>query len=114
MPKFLKDTMIELWQDEPSYQDSAGAWHGGGHMQVATLWCSFKGKAYTELYQTQGIWAEPVFEATIERPRKLKIRVGDHVRHDGEFYRVQQINDLTGRPRSDMKLVCQLDEQYRA
>ncbi len=113
MPKYQKTTKIELWRNEDRYQDNTGSWHAGRAVQLADLWCCFKGKDYSLLYQQTGVWAKPIFEVTITRPKHLKVRLGDHVRHDGDFYIVRQINDLTGQVGHDMKLVCELDADFR-
>ena len=112
MPKFPKTTKVELWRTSDSYQDSTGSWHKGRPAQIATWWACFRGKDYSLLYQTTGVWAKPTFEATITRPRFSVPKVGDHIRHDGEFYIVRAVDDLTGQVGHDMKLTCELDQEY--
>lgn len=114
MPKYHKTNRVELWRDTDSYQDDEGSWHHGRPTQVATLWGNFKGKDYSLLYQHTGIWAKPLFEVTVTRPKFSVPRLGDHIRHGGEFYIVREIDDLTGDAGRDMKLTCELDERYNA
>lgn len=113
MPKFHKTTKVELWRNSDSYQDSAGSWHAGRPTQIATWWACFKGKDYSLLYQNTGRWAKPLFEITIARPKFTKPKLGDHIRHEGKFYIVREINDLTGQVGHDMTLTCELDEDYK-
>lgn len=113
MPKYQKTTRIELWRTPDEWQDAAGAWHQERPTHVATYWACFKGRDYSLLYQNTGVWAKPMFEATLTRPRFTTIKVGDHIRLDGAFYIVRQINDLTGQIGHDMTLVCELDTEFR-
>ena len=80
---------------------------------MATFWANFKGTDYSLLYQQTGIWAKPTFDATLTRPKHNAPRIGDHIRHEGAFYIVRQVNDLTGQVGHDMRLTCELDEDYR-
>ena len=114
MPKYPKTTKVELWQDGKSWQDEAGAWHAGRPTQVADLWANVKGRDYSMLYQTQGVWAKPILDLTITRPKFTLPRIGDHIRHQGQFYKVTQINDLTAQVGHDMRITCELDEEYGA
>ena len=112
MPNYPKTTRVEYWRTTDSFQDLSGAWHQGRPMQVGTFWGNFKGKDYSLLYQTTGVWSKPVFEITITRPKHNAPKVGDHMRHDGAFYEIKQVNDLTGAVGADMRLICELDEYY--
>lgn len=112
MPKYHKTTKVELWRCDDSYQDVSGAWHEGRPRQIATFWACFKGRNYDLLYQSTGVWAKPTFDVTITRPKFTVPVLGDHIKWAGEFYVVRQINDLTGRPNSDMTLTVELDGDF--
>ena len=113
MPKYPKTTRIELWRTADDWQDVTGSWHRGRPTQVATYWANFKGTDYSLLYQSTGVWAKPTFDVTITRPKRTKIRLGDHIKHDGKFYVVKQINDLTGEVGRDMRLTCEHDAEFK-
>lgn len=111
MPRYLKDTKLEVWRDQEAWQDDAGAWHSGGSYLAGTVWGNFKGTDYSEFYALHARWEEPTFKATITRPI-FDVEIGDHVRYKGTFYQVKTIDDLTGKIGRDMKLTCQLDMHW--
>ena len=113
MPKYHKTTKVELWRTADDWQDNTGSWHAGRPTQIATLWACFKGRDYSLLYQSTGRWAKPLFDITVTRPKFTRPGIGDHIRHDGKFYIVRQVNDLTGQVGRDMTLTCELDVDYK-
>lgn len=113
MPKHLKDTRIEYWKDKEPTQNDEGVIVPGGPYKVADLWANFKGKDYSEFYQIHAYWAKPIFQATFTRPG-FAVEVGDHIKCDGLFYEVKSIDDLTGKPHSDVKVTVEYDERYSA
>ena len=112
MPKFQKNSKIELWRNEENYQDEAGGWHSGRPSHIATYWACVKGVDYKVLFQNSAEWGKPAIEATITRPRTNAPRLKDHIRHDGEFFIVVQVNELTGQVGHDMRFVCEADPDY--
>ena len=115
MPNHQKTTRVELWRTTGDYVDDEGSWHQGRPTQIATYWGNFKGVDYSLLYQSWGTFTKPLFEITITRGKFSVPHIGDHMRHEGEFYLVKQVNDLTGQVGHDMKLICELDADfYRA
>ena len=112
MPDHQKTTRVELWRTTDDYVDLEGSWHAGRPAQIATFWGNFKGVNYELLYQSWGATIKPLFEITITRGRFSVPQIGDHMRHEGKFYMVKQVNDLTGQVGHDMKLLCELDENF--
>ncbi len=111
MPRYQKDTRLEVWRDEPAYQDEAGAWHYAGAYLVGSVWANVKGTDYSEQYAMSAHWARPIFKFTITRPI-WDVTLEDHIRYRGEFFAVKTINELTGRIGHDMVIVCQRDEKF--
>ena len=112
MPDHHKTTRIELWRTLDDYVDDEGSWHEGRPTQVATFWGNFKGVNYELTYQSWGAIDKPLFEVTITRGKFSVPRIGDHMRYNGDFYMVKQVNDLTGQVGHDMKLLCELDADF--
>ena len=106
MPRHLKDTRIEYWKIGEGHVDDEGIQHDGDPYKVADLWANFKGVDFTEYYAAHAVWAEPVFMATFTRP-DFEIRLHDYLYHEGGYYEIKEINDLTGRPHSDVKVTVQ-------
>ncbi|ACV21874.1 Uncharacterised protein [Slackia heliotrinireducens] len=113
MPKHLKDTKIGYWKIGEGYVDSMGVPHEGAPYKVADLWANFKGESFEEYYAAHAVWAEPVFVATFTRP-DFEIRLHDYVYHDGGYYEIKAINDLTGHPHSDVKVTVQYDTNQQS
>lgn len=113
MPKYLKDSKFEVWKNAEGYQDAEGGWHVGGPYLAGSVWGNFKGTDYSAFYEIHARWVEPTFKATVTRPW-WDIEVGDHIRHNGKFYQVTEIDDLTGKIGRDMKLTCQYDSMFTA
>lgn len=112
MPKFPKTTKVQLWRQAEPYQDAAGAWHQPRPTHIADYWACFRGISNELLFQQTGKWAKPTISLTITRPKHNAPRLDDRIRYSGCFYRVREANDLTGQVGHDMKLVCELDENY--
>lgn len=108
MPKYLKDTKVSVYRVSKGGLDDEGVYQQGKPFKVCDLWANFKGVDFTAYYAAHAKWAEPVFAITVTRPAQ-SIELGDYVKHDGGFYEVKSIDDLTGRPHCDMKLTCQYD-----
>lgn len=113
MPKYLKDTKIGYWKIGEGGVDEEGVPTAGSPYKVADLWCNFKGRDFTEYYAAHASWAEPVFQATFTRP-SFAVELGDFICHDGGYYEIKSIDDLTGRPHSDMKVTAQYDEKQQS
>ena len=113
MPKYLKDTKIEYWKIGEGYVDDEGIPHDGEPYKVADLWANFKGKSFEEYYAAHAVWAEPVFVATFTRP-DFAVELHDYVYHDGGYYEIKAINDLTGHPHSDVKVTVQYDAKQQS
>ena len=113
MPKYLKDTKIEYWKISAGGTDDEGVYRPGAPYKVADLWANFKGKSFEEYYAAHAVWAKPVFVATFTRP-DFDITLSDYVYHDGKYYAVKEINDLTGKPHSDVKITVQYDSKDQA
>ena len=111
MPKYLKDTKLEIWKDTPSYQDDSGAWHHGGSVKAGEVWANVKGTDYSREYALSAAWDLPIFKVTITRPT-WDVSLGDHVCYKGRYYVVKTIDELTGKVGRDMKLVVQLDNNW--
>lgn len=108
MPKYMKDTKVGYYKMSERCADEEGVYHDGAPYKVADLWAHFNGVNFTVYYAIHAEWAEPVCELTITRP-SFAVELGDYVEHDGKFYEIRSIDDLTGRPHADMKLTCQYD-----
>ena len=113
MPKFHKTTRVELWRTTGDYIDNEGVWHEGRPTQIANFWACFRGIDYKLMYQSWGVATKPLFEITITRGKFSVPHIGDHMRYNNDFYVVKQVNDLTGQVGHDMKLICELDENFR-
>lgn len=111
MPKYQKDAKLEVWRDNPSYQDDAGSFHGTGSAKVGEVWANAKGTDYSEQYAMSAHWAEPLFKFTVTRP-SWAIEIGDHVKYQGRYYAIRTINELTGKAGRDMVLICQQDTHW--
>ena len=112
MPKYPKTDKVQLWRTGEQWQDDAGAWHEGRPTHRADLWANLKGKDYTEYFAIQGEWARPLLDFTITRPKFTVPRLGDHIRYQGDFYKIVQVNELTGQTGHDMRITCELDERF--
>lgn len=112
MPRYQKTTKVELWRTGESWQDEAGAWHDGRPTHRADLWANVKGRDYSEYYAIHGTWVKPCIDFTITRPRFTVPRLGDHIRYNGDFYKITQVNELTGQVGKDMRITCELDERF--
>lgn len=112
MPDHHKTTRIELWRTADSYIDLEGNEVEGTPTHIATFWGNFKGVNYELTYQSWGAIDKPLFEVTITRGKFSVPRIGDHMRYNGDFYMVKQVNDLTGQVGHDMKLLCELDTSF--
>lgn len=113
MPKYLKDTKVGYFKIGKGGLDGEGVYHDGRPYKVADLWANFKGTDFTAYYAAHAKWAEPVCALTITRPA-FPVEIGDYVRHAGKFYEVKAIDDLTGRPHTDMKISCQYDAKRQS
>jgi len=112
MSQHPKTTKVELWRTTDSYIDAEGNEVEGRPTQIAAFWANFKGVNYELLYQSWGATTKPLFEITITRGKFSVPHIGDHIRHDGKFYMVKQVNDLTGQVGHDMRMICELDENF--
>ena len=111
MPKFMKDTKIEIWTQTAPYQDNEGVYYPGENTKVAELWANVRGMNMSEYYAHNSMWPDPVLEFTITRPG-FEITLTHHVKHAGKYYKIVDIDQLTGKPHSDMKLRCNYDANY--
>lgn len=111
MPKFLKDTKVEFWKRGQSYQDNEGVFYEGQPEKVAELWASVRGLNMSEYYAHNATWPAPILEFTITRPG-FDVSLFTHLKHKGKFYKIVDIDELTDKPRSDMKLRCNYDATY--
>ena len=111
MPRYQKNSKIQVFRDRPAYQDSEGSFHDDGNVKLGTLWANVRGKDFSETYALNSVWVEPVFTMTVSRPT-YDILPGDHVIHRGRCFEVKTVNDLTGQLGHDMVLVVQADDQF--
>lgn len=111
MPKFLKDTKIEFWTSGEGSVDNEGIWHEGTPEKVAELWASVRGMNMSEYYAHNSMWPAPILEFTITRPG-FDVSLFTHLKHKGKFYKIVDIDELTDKPHSDMKLRCEFDKLY--
>lgn len=111
MPKYLKDTRIEYWTETEGGPDNEGVWQDGTRAKVADLWANARGMNMSEYYAHNATWPAPVFEFVFTRPG-FDVRLFDHIRHKGRFYKIVNLDELTGRPHSDMKATCEYDAKF--
>ena len=111
MPKHLKDTKIEYWRETDGGVDDEGVWQEGEKAKVADLWANARGKDMSQYYANHRAWPAPVWEFVFTRP-SFEVKLADHIRHDGKFYTIANIDELTGRPHSDMKVTCEYDAKF--
>ena len=112
MPKYFKDTKLEVWRDGEAHQDGGGSWHRGEPYLAGTVWGNLKGEDFSETYAMSARWAKPVFKVTVTRPT-WDIELGDHIRYKGRFYEVMTVDELTGKTGRDIKLTCQFDSFFK-
>lgn len=113
MPKYLKDTKLAYYKIGSGSVDDEGVFHKGGPYKVADLWSNFKGVDTSEHYALSATWVEPMFKATFTRPA-FPVEVGDYICHEGKFYEIKTINDLTGKPHSDVVVIVQYDSKKQS
>ena len=111
MPKYLKDTKIEYWTETPGGPDSEGIWQDGEKVKVADLWANARGKNMTEYYAHNRMWPAPILEFVFTRPA-FAVELSDHIRYKGTFYKIANIDELTGHPHSDIKITCEFDKLF--
>ena len=111
MPKFLKDTKIEIWTETEGGVTKEGIPIDGEKVKVADIWASVRGMNMSEYYAHHSIWPDPVLEFTFTRPG-FEITLSHHVKHGGKFYRIVDIDQLTNRPHSDMRIRCNFDKLF--
>ena len=111
MPKYLKDTKIEYWVETQGGPDNEGVWQDGAKEKVAELWANARGKDMTEYYAHNRMWPAPIWEFVITRP-SFEVKLEDHIKHAGKFYKITNVDELTGHPHSDMKIHCEFDKLF--